>query len=236
MHAYDPQPHAHQSDADLAHLAAHGDHRAFESLMRRHNRALYRTARSIVRDDAEAEDVLQESYLLVYRHLLDFRGAASLGTWLTRIVINEATGRLRKSQRRAEILPIGPQALDDQDKTIMPDATADTPEQPEQAALRNEARRLIEANIDALPDSFRTVFVLRAVEEYTVEETAAALNLPEATVRSRHFRARALLREALAREFDHALDSAFGFDGARCDRIVVGVLARMPTARDDADT
>jgi RNA polymerase sigma-70 factor (ECF subfamily) len=228
MHATNPQPTAQLSDAALAVLAGTGDHRAFELLMRRHNRALYRTARSIMRDDTEAEDVLQESYLLAYRNLPAFRGDASLATWLTRIVINEASGRLRKTQRRADILPIGPLSTEDAiDEHTQPESAADSAEQPEQAALRREARRLIEATIDALPDSFRTVFMLRAVEEYSVEETAAALDLPEATVRSRHFRARALLREALAREFDHALDAAFGFDGARCDRIVAGVLARL---------
>lgn len=100
-------------------------------------------------------------------------------------------------------------------------------EQPEQALLRSEARRLIEQKIDDLPDSFRTVFVLRALEEMTVEETAACLDIPEATVRTRYFRARGLLREALSRELDVALEDAFAFDGARCDRIVANVLQRL---------
>ena len=102
-----------------------------------------------------------------------------------------------------------------------------TPEQPEHAALRAESRRLLEAKIDALPDAFRTVFVLRALEELTVEETAATLGIPEATVRTRYFRAKGLLREALAREIDFAQGDAFAFAGARCDRIVAGVLARL---------
>lgn len=103
----------------------------------------------------------------------------------------------------------------------------DTSEQPERAALRSQARRLLEKSIDALPDAFRTVFMLRAIEEMSVEETAATLEIPEATVRTRYFRARSLLREALAREIDFAFEDAFAFDGARCDRIVATVLARL---------
>ncbi len=188
---------------------------AFEQLMRRHNRALYRTARSIVKDDAEAEDVLQEAYILAFRGMAGFRGEASMSTWLTRIVINEAIARSRR-RNRADIIQFdGEAAMDERN------------EPPEQALLRSEARRLIERKIDGLPDAFRTVFVLRALEEMSVEETAACLDIPEATVRTRFFRARGLLREALSRELDHALDDAFAFDGARCDRIVANVLKRL---------
>lgn len=187
----------------------------FEQLMRRHNRALYRTARSIVKDDAEAEDVLQEAYLLAFRGMQDFRGESSMSTWLTRIVINQAIARSRR-RNRAEIIQLDGEAAMDEHN-----------EQPEQALLRSEARRLIEQKIDQLPDAFRTVFVLRALEEMTVEETAACLDIPEATVRTRYFRARGLLREALSRELDVALEDAFAFDGARCDRIVANVLERL---------
>ena len=189
---------------------------AFEQLMRRHNRALYRTARSIVRDDAEAEDVLQEAYLLAFRGMDSFRGESSIATWLTRIVINEAIARSRKKGRLAEIIELDGETMMDEHN-----------ERPEQALLRSEARRLIEQKIDGLPAAFRTVFVLRALEEMTVEEIAACLEIPEATVRTRYFRARGLLREALSRELDVALEDAFAFDGARCDRIVASVLARL---------
>jgi len=188
---------------------------AFEQLMRRHNRALYRTARSIVKDDAEAEDVLQEAYILAFRGMEKFRGESSMSTWLTRIVINEAIARSRRRSRAEIILLDGEAAMDEHS------------EQPEQALLRSEARRLIEQKIDCLPDAFRTVFVLRALEEMSVEETAACLDIPEATVRTRYFRARGLLREALSRELDIALEDAFAFDGARCDRIVANVLKRL---------
>jgi len=189
---------------------------AFEQLMRRHNRALYRTARSIVKDDAEAEDVLQEAYILAFRGMENFRGESSMSTWLTRIVINEAIARSRKKSRMADIIQLDGEAAMDEHN-----------EQPEQVLLRSEARRLIEQKIDCLPDAFRTVFVLRALEEMSVEETAACLDIPEATVRTRYFRARGLLREALSRELDIALEDAFAFDGARCDRIVANVLKRL---------
>ncbi|RZI40879.1 RNA polymerase sigma factor [Herbaspirillum sp. HC18] len=213
------------SDAEIARRIAAGDQSAFEQMMRRHNRPLFRTARSIVKDDAEAEDVLQDAYLLAYRGIGNYRGDSSLSTWLTRIVVNEAIARTRKSSRRAEIIRIdgGDDSLEKAD-TGMDETHA---EQPEQAAMRAEARRMLEQKIDALPDTFRTVFVLRALEEMTVEETAAVLGIPDATVRTRFFRARSMLRESLSREFDVALGDAFGFDGARCDRIVARTLARL---------
>ena len=198
------------------HGEAMNDPAAFEQLMRRHNRALYRTARSIVKDDAEAEDVLQEAYLLAFRGMQGFRGDASVSTWLTRIVINEAIARSRRNRRMADIIALDGEAAMEEGK-----------EQPEQALLRSQARRMIEQKIDGLPDAFRTVFVLRALEEMSVEETAACLDIPEATVRTRYFRARGLLREALSRELDVALEDAFAFDGARCDRIVAHVLQRL---------
>lgn len=217
------------SDPELAALVAAGDQRAFEVMMRRYNQVLYRTARSIVRDDAEAEDIVQESWLLAYRNAAGFRGDASLATWLTRIVVNEASGRLRTVRRRAGIVELVPGLSACEAAGAQEDAEAGgpAPEAPFDAALRSEARRLIEARIDALPDRLRTVFVLRAIEDMSVQETAAALGIPEATVRSQYFRARGALREALARDFDHAVASAFSFDGARCDRIVAGVLARL---------
>jgi len=221
------------SDAELAVRIAAGDHQAFERLMRRYNRQLYRTARSILRDDTEAEDALQDAYLLAYRGMANFRGEANLSTWLTRIVINEAIGRARKNARRAEIIDLDGQvwAADDSQGGPM-DYPADT-EGPDQAALRAEARRLLERKIDALPSAFRTVFMLRALEEMTVEETADCLQIPEATVRSRYFRARGMLRESLAQEIDHAFDAAFSFDGARCDRIVARTLERIAGTPDD---
>lgn len=214
------------SDADLAQRVAAGDHSAFELLMRRYNRPLYRTARSILKDDAEAEDVLQDAYLLAYKGIDKYRGESSLATWLTRIVVNESIARSRKTSRRAEIIRLDGES-DYSNHVAETTMSESTSEQPERSAMRAETRRLLEKKIDALPDAFRTVFVLRALEEMTVEETAACLNIPEATVRTRFFRARSLLREALSREIDFAFEEAFSFDGARCDRIVAGVLGRL---------
>jgi RNA polymerase sigma-70 factor (ECF subfamily) len=214
------------ADADILAGIAAGDMAAFELLMRRYNRPLYRTARSIVRDDADAEDVLQEAYLLIFRNLEKFRGEASLSTWLTRIVVNEAIARARKNGRMAEIIRFGrePEADEYPAEAVMSHQES---EQPEQAAERSQLRRLIEKRIDALPEAFRVVFVLRALEEMTVEETAACLDIPDATVRTRYFRAKGLLRESLSRDLDVALEGTFSFDGARCDRIVAAVMARL---------
>ena len=214
------------SDPELAQRIASGDKDAFELLMRRHNQILYRTARSILKDDAEAEDAVQEAWLLAYRAIGNFRGDAKLSTWLVRIVINEAISRRRKRSRGAEVIQLNGETQEDRE-AAEENVNQTLPEQPEHAARRAQTRRLLEAKIDELPDAFRTVFVLRALEELSVEESAVALGIPEATVRSRFFRARALLREALSKEIDLAYGDAFAFAGARCDRIVAGVLAKL---------
>ena len=193
--------------------------------MRRYNQRLYRIARSILRDDAEAEDAVQESYLLAYHSMAEFRGGAKLSTWLVRIVANEAIGRLRKRRRRGELIQLN--GTTDQISEDPEVNMSDSREQPEDAAIRAEMRRLLESKIDQLPDAFRTVFVLRAVEEMTVEEAGDCLGIPPATVRTRYFRAKGLLREALAREIDFSMEDAFTFDGERCDRIVASVLQRL---------
>jgi RNA polymerase sigma-70 factor (ECF subfamily) len=214
------------SDPEIARRVAAGDRGAFTAMLKRHNQTMYRAARSVLKDDAEAEDAVQEAYLLAYRAIGKFRAEAKLSTWLVRIVINEAIGRRRRRTRRAEVV-----WLDGEDASEAPETemTSDAmPEAPDRAFARAEIRRLIEAGIDRLPESFRAVFMLRAVVEMSVEETAAALDIPPATVRTRYFRARSQLREALAREMDRGIDDAFGFAGARCDRIVSGVLSRLP--------
>ena len=218
---------ADASDGELARRVAGGESAAFEALMRRHNRTLFRTARAILRDDAEAEDALQEAYLQAYQAMGGFRGEAKLSTWLARIVANEALVRLRKRVRRAEIVPLQPNTTPEE--LEIPDT--DMPKSPESHAERAQIRRLLEAQIDSLPHDYRTVFVLRAVEEMTVQETAAVLGIPEATVRSRLFRARSLLREALATKIDVACEDAFAFAGERCDRIVAYVMQRIGADR-----
>lgn len=197
------------TDPQLVERTRAGDMRAMEALMRRHNRVLYRTARAILRDDAEAEDAVQEAYLQAYRALGTFRGESKLSTWLVRITANQALMHRRRNVRAAEVVPLDPamQAEEEHGDSML--------------------RRVLEKRIDALPDDYRAVFVLRALEECTVEETAAALGIPEATVRTRYFRARGLLRESLARDVDRTLGEAFAFAGERCDRIVAKVLERI---------
>ena len=213
-------------DSELVRRAAANDHEAFRVLMRRHNQMLYRAARSILKNEAEAEDAVQEAYLQAYRAMGNFRGDAKVSTWLVRIAVNESITRLHKHTRRAEVIRL--EGDDSQDHHPSEDSMNDSPpEQPERAALRSETRRLLEAKIDALPDAFRTVFVLRAVEELTVEEAAVVLGIPEATVRTRFFRARGMLRESLSRDIDLAHGDAFSFAGARCDRIIANVMARL---------
>ena len=212
-----------QDDLGLVGHVQRGNSAAFGVLMRRYNRRLYRTARAILKDDGAAEDALQEAYVAAYRHIGDFRGDAALGTWLTRIVVNQALQALRRTRREQVVVPFE-DTPDGEPAHDIPDAPGGTPEN---LMLRAEMRRLIERKIDQLPDGYRTVFMLREVEDMTVEETAAALDIPPATVRTRLFRAKVRLREALAQELDVATQDVFGFDGERCDRIVRTVLARI---------
>ena len=167
--------------------ALRAEHAAFAQIMRRHNQRLFRTARAILRDDAEAEDALQEAYLQAYRALPEFRGEAALSTWLVRIVANEALGRLRKRARRAQVLPFGAEAGPNPEDAVM-DESNDA--QPERAAARAQARRLIETRIDALPESFRAVFVLREVFGFAHAEIGAAIGRSGAAVRQVAHRAR----------------------------------------------
>ncbi len=214
------------SDLDLATRIAQGDRGAFTTVMRRHNRLLCRTARAILRDDADAEDALQDAYLKAYAKIGTFSGESRLSTWLVRIVVNEALGRLRQRKRGQAVVAFAPsrERPSESEEDMLPGRPEDTPEN---MTLRAEMRKLIERSVDDLPVAFRTVFILRDVEEMTVDETALALQIPSATVRTRLFRAKSLLRESLAREMDLNVDALFEFAGARCDRIVGNVLKKL---------
>ncbi|MCE9660771.1 MAG: RNA polymerase sigma factor [Burkholderiales bacterium] len=226
-----PSPTPAASDPELAALSAGGDAAAFEILMRRHNRLLFRTARSILKNDEDTEDALQEAYLHAWRSFAAFRAEAKVSTWLVRIVVNEALGRLRR--RGAQVIPLrAADGFDEPPEEQGPEDDADRG--PERMVMQGELRVLMEKRIDTLPDVFRTVFMLRAVEELSVEETAAALQIPEATVRTRFFRARSILREGLSRDIDFAIGDAFAFAGGRCDRIVASVLARISEDRESS--
>jgi len=206
-----------RADAELATQIAGADAGAFERMMRQHNRRLFRVARSILRDDADAEDAVQDGYIRAYQAIAEFRGQASLATWLTRIIVNQALENRRRKGRQSE-------------DRLDPDALADIAEEaetPESLAMRSQLTRLIETSVDRLPEAYRTVFILRAVEGLSVAETAAALDISEANTKVRFLRARVSLREALGRQIGPILENAFDFLGARCDRIVARVLARL---------
>ena len=212
----------------LVHRIVRHDRAAFEIVMRRYNAKLFRVARAILRNDADAEDALQEAYLAAFLAMDRFQGTARLSTWLTRIVINQALSRLR-TRKRDEVV-VGFAAREHRPHEMQEKVVDPSPnESPELATLQAQWRRLLEQKIDALPLIFRTVFIMREVEDMTVEETAECLSIPAATVRTRLHRARAQLRECLALEMDTAAGGVFPFAGARCDRIVAGVLKRLPS-------
>ncbi|HEY8612002.1 MAG TPA: RNA polymerase sigma factor [Roseomonas sp.] len=214
------------AEADLVAQALMGRAAAFREIMRRNNRRLFRTARSVLRDDAEAEDAVQESYVRAFRSLADFRGHASLSTWLTRITLNEALGRLRRrrntiSQESAKIAQSGVGA------NILMFPTGQAGGDPENTSACREIRRILEEAIDGLPEAFRVVLVARDVDGMSIGETAQVLGVRSETVRTRLHRARYLLRQVLERRLGDTLQGAFPFDGARCARLSDAVLSRL---------
>ena len=194
-----------------------GDTAAFEPLMRRYNERVYRVARSIVRDDTEAEDVMQQAYVNAFTHLRQFKGAARFATWLTRIAINEALARTRH--------PIHEQV--DESRKVVPFMTRHPSDDPEREALRGELRLLLEWAIDTLPGGLREVFVLRDVEGLSTYETAQCLGVSEDVVKTRLSRGRARLRRRLMQRTGAAAPDAFRFLRPRCDRVVAAVLGRI---------
>lgn len=229
-----PVPSDASLDAELVSLSIAGNDLAFAQIMRRHNRLLFRTARSILKNDEDTQDALQDAYLNAWRALATFRSDARLSTWLVRIVVNEALGRLRRQGAQlAQVVPLNA-TIDADGETLEMQMPANPDDQPEPSVMRAQVRQQIEARIDTLPDAFRTVFMLRGVQELSVEEVAVALGIPEATVRSRFFRARGILREGLSRDIDMAIGDAFSFAGQRCDSIVDGVLARIVHERESS--
>jgi RNA polymerase sigma-70 factor, ECF subfamily len=212
-----------EDELTLARRVANGDRRAFELLMRRYNRRLYRLARAALRDDAEAKDAVQEAYLSAYRAIGSFRGDSTLSTWLSRLVLNECGIRQRRSARRRDIVPL----ISSDSNVTETENVADVAEGPDHAAARTQMRSILEGKVGGLPQALRVVFVLRSVEELSVAETAETLGITQETVRMRHFRAKGLLREALAREIDLAESDLYEFGGVHCDGVVTSVLAKL---------
>jgi RNA polymerase sigma-70 factor (ECF subfamily) len=205
------------TDEDIVLRVCAGEHSLFELLMRRHNGRVYRTARAILRDDGEAEDVMQDAYVRAFEHLKDFEGRARFSTWLTRIAVHEALARVRRSKRF--------ESLDAH--TEEPSMSTNPGSSPEQQTSDVEMRALLERAVEALPDEFRAVFVLRTVEGMTGAEVAECLGIGEDTVKTRLFRARGRLQEMLVASVEPALPSLYEFHLSRCDRVVAGVLRRL---------
>jgi RNA polymerase sigma-70 factor, ECF subfamily len=207
------------SDEDVVSQVLGGQTALFEVLMRRHNERVYRAARAIVRDEREAEDVMQQAYVNAYAHLRQFNGQAKFSTWLTRIAVNEALGRLR---RRGKYTP-----FDDEVSNLESFMPPIAPENPERQAFTGELRALLEWAIDTLPDGAREVFMLREVEGLSTADVAESLGVSEDVVKTRLSRARASLRRALLERTGATAPEAFRFYRPRCDRVVAHVLARI---------
>ena len=214
------------TDAQLIARAGRGEAAAFEIIMRRHNRLLFRSARGMLDDDAEAQDVVQETYLRAFSSLQTFRGDCALGSWLARIAIHVALDARRK---RGRAVPLD----DNLDLGIEPAMEhmmafrAPAADSPDNRVERSQMRALLQRAIDSLPAIYRSVFILRAVEELSVDETAFCLQVSDAVVKTRYLRARSMLRDALGAQVEAHAQEVYAFAGARCDAVVAHVLAEL---------
>ena len=211
-------------DFDLARRASAGDPQAFRTIMTTHNQALYRIARAVIRNDSEAEDVVQEAYVRAFRHLDSFRGEAALSTWLSRITLNEALGRLRRKKRADRTLrtedPIIPAQI-----IAFPGSTGS--DDPERMMAQRQILQLVEHATDNLPHVYRGVFMARVIEGRSVEETADLLGIRPETVKTRLHRARLMVRKELEQQIGPVLLDAFPFAGRRCERLTAAVMQRL---------
>lgn len=221
-------------DMVLVDRARRGDAIAFELIMRRYNQRLYRLARGILRNGAEAEDAVQEAYVRAYEKLGDFVGPTGFGSWLGRIVINEALGRRRWSGRLVFLEDYVAAMTAKARPEGWTDAMRSQEPSPERLAANSELSRLLESAVNSLPDKFRMVFILRAVEGMNVMETAEMLSIRPETVKTRFHRARQLLQDRLGAEFDALMPAIYPLGGAHCDRVVSMVLRRLDRAFVDA--
>ena len=219
-------PHAKLAAADLqlVRRALGRDETAVRAIIKANNRRLYRLARGILRNDNEAEDVVQETYVRAFTHLAEFRGDASLSTWLSRIAMNEALGRLRRRRPGVELSSLPPGTLEAQ---IIQFPLLSATDDPERTMAQREIQHVVEAAIDELPEPFRMVFITRVVEGMNVEETADILSLKPETVKTRLFRARTMLRDNVEKKIGPVVMEAFPFAGHRCDRLTEAVLKRL---------
>ncbi|WP_313193805.1 RNA polymerase sigma factor [Shinella zoogloeoides] len=212
-----------EGEADLVRRAAAGEAQAVRAIIRSHNQRLYRLVRAVLRNNADAEDVLQEAYLRAFANLGGFQGEASLSTWLSRIALNAALMRLRAQKRMKRAAPAPELAKAE----IIPFPHASSIADPERVMAQRQLLHLVEEATDALPETFRLVFVARVIEGLSVEETAALLELAPATVKTRLHRARKLIRMRLEERIGPVLVEAFPFAGERCERLTQAVLSKL---------
>src|SRR5262245_33527213 len=217
------EDHGQIPETELISRAIRKDERAVRELIRRYNRRLYRLARSVIRDDSEAEDVLQEAYLRAFDQLSSFRGNSTLGTWLGRIVLNEALARVRRRHSSIELDETRDYGADH----LIPFPLANLQIDPERTVAQREIHSILERAVDRLPDDFRTVLVTRTIDGMSTEETAELLGLNPETVKTRLHRARKLLKDDLAKQTGSALTGIFPFDGWRCARLTEKVIERL---------
>ena len=215
---------ARADDSELVRRAMARDEAAVRAIMQANNRRLYRLARGILRNDGEAEDVVQETYFRAFTHLESFRGDSSLATWLSRIAMNEALGRLRLQRPNVDIDRLAPGALEAQ---IIQFPLSAAVEDPEKSMAQREIQHVVEHAIDELPEAFRIVFITRVIEGMNVEETAEILDIKPETVKTRLHRARAMLRDNVEKKIGPVVMEAFPFAGRRCERLTEAVLKRL---------
>jgi len=209
------------TDAEIVQRVRDGEHALFEILMRRHNQRVYRAARAVVKNESEVEDVMQQAYINAFTHLHQFEDRSEFSTWLTRIALNEAFARRQKMQRLESLAAHG----DDGGASI--EKVTSTQPDPERQAYAEELRRVLELAIDELPETYRTVFMLRDVEGLITSETGAGLGIGDEAVKTRLHRARAMIRRSVSARVGAVADSTFQFQAPRCDRVVAAVLESM---------
>ena len=210
-------------DAEIVRRVRAGERALFEILMRRHNQRVYRAARAVVKDEAEVEDVMQQAYINAFTHLDQFEERSQFSTWLIRIALNEAFGRRRKMQRNESMTAT--QSAQDEDHGELMDTIASPQADPERQAYAQELGRALEAAVDTLPETYRTVFMLRDIEGLSTSETGEGLGLGDEAVKTRLHRARAMIRRAVTAQIGAVAAGSFQFHAPRCDRVVAHVLA-----------
>jgi RNA polymerase sigma-70 factor (ECF subfamily) len=210
-------------DAGLVKRTLAGDSAAFRQIMQRHNRRLYRIARSVLRNNSDAEDAVQEAYVSAFTHLATYRGEASLAAWLSRITMNEALGRLRARRPTVDIATLA----DTKEAEIIQFPLSAPNDDPERTMAQRQILHLVEQATDNLPETYRLVFVARVIEGMSVEETADLLGIKQETVKTRLHRARQLVRDQLNKQIGPVLMDAFPFAGRRCERMSDAVMKRL---------